>query len=388
MAERVPYRELERRDGQLQRLQQMENLARYVAERNAEAVQQRRVDGLLSMPFDFLLEDARRFPIEVTRQGEIVSRDLTTHAFLPHREDLRVVPLTRGDLDAAAEWDMLPALPMEPGEIDKVRPFYRREGAYQALGTVSRLESNVILSVIDRLQHQRIHDLYEANSQRRLAERVEPPSVGDLSEREMTAELRTILRSSRLEQYMERPEQLAERVALTLMARLGSRMVPNYEMFRSDVSEDLLSNVDLLARTHDLVGKRSWITGLDVTIATDQDVIARKQRRLGPAGNLMEMHDPETRHLTQGQKTLLHLRGYDWPHMLQLWEQRRGNTTITPEYFLRYDHRRELASQAIGKLRQLSGDPLYSYESIRQVYTKVYGRFDPPGQHFGVPDER
>jgi hypothetical protein len=383
----VPFRELERRDGQLQRLQQMEDLARFAAGRNATAISERRFNDLLALPFDFLLEKYRRYPIEVTRQGQIISRDLTKFGFLPHRADLRLVNLGRGDLDAAAEWGMLPALPVQPEQIEGMRPFHRREGAHQALATVARLESTAIISNINLLQHQRIHNLYDANTHGRLPDSVSPPQVGDLTEREMTAELRTLVAESHLEGYNERPEQLAERVAFTLLARMGARMAPAFEVFRSDVGEDVLANVDLLARTHDLIGARSWFTGIDITTAMDQRVVVRKQTRLDQQPSPFDLADPETGRSLLARKALVNLRGFDWQHMLKAWEQRRGNTAITPEYFLRFDHRRELAAMAISRLKQLSGEPLYSYESIRKVYESVYGKFDPPGQPFPMPHD-
>ncbi|HBY73995.1 MAG TPA: hypothetical protein DEG44_04900, partial [Candidatus Kerfeldbacteria bacterium] len=60
---------------------------------------------------EFIPFDTVTYPVDITRHGKFVSRHPDQFKHLPSRHDVPgIVNLTLGDLDAAAEWDMLPTL--------------------------------------------------------------------------------------------------------------------------------------------------------------------------------------------------------------------------------------------------------------------------------------
>ncbi|EKD78935.1 MAG: hypothetical protein ACD_41C00224G0001 [uncultured bacterium] len=173
---------------------------------------------------------------------------------------------------------------------------------------------------------------------------------------------------------------LAERITFTMAARLGSRIAPPFRPFRARAGVDMNEHVDLLLRVEPPDAEPTLV-GIDVTTrSTPEDVWGKHfiQRDSGRSAVSHTLRDPATleRHLPAVRSVLATPHGIDWRYVRTIWSDRRGHTTITPEYMIRTDLRSDLGRRILNHVRSPEGRPYYGAAVTQQTYQSVYGQWD------------
>ncbi len=310
------------------------------------------------------------YPVDMTRQGEFVSRHPNQFAHLPSRQEVPgVVKLTLGDLDAAAEWDMLPTL--NPDSRKRPQSNHARQliedVKYRA---IMRRVFVARLLLAERIW-KRATQLADTGSAW--------PDIPVQYEAEHSQNTAQLIRPQ-VEEALVKPGMLAERITFTMAARLGSRVAPPFRPFRARAGVDMNEHVDLLMRVEPPKAEPTLV-GIDVTTKTAPEDVWRKhfvQRDSGRSATTGTLRDPATLdyHLRAARSVLATPIGIQWLRVLHQWSDRRAHTTITPEYMLRSDHRVELGERMLGYMRTPDGQDYYSSTMIEKTYRSVYGQWD------------
>lgn len=319
---------------------------------------------------EYIPFETTTYPVDMTRQGEFVSRHPNQFTHLPSRQEVPgVVKLTLGDLDAAAEWDMLPTL----------NPDSRK-----------RPQSNHCRQLIEDVKYRAVmRRVFVARLllAERIWKRATQLADGGAAWPDIPAQYEvepgqamTQLTRPQVETALVKPGMLAERVTFSMAARLGSRVAPPFRPFRARAGVDMNEHVDLLMRVEP-ANAEPTLVGVDITTKQAPEDLWRKyfvQRDSGRSATTGTLRDPATLdyHLRAARSVLATPSGIEWLRVLHKWSDKRAHTTITPEYMLRSDHRIELGERILGYVHTPDGQDYYSPTVIQKTYRSVYGQWD------------
>jgi len=123
------------------------------------------------------------------------------------------------------------------------------------------------------------------------------------------------------------------------------------------------------------------MVGLDVTTSTNYDVVYRKKMQASAADPNQTVRDPrDPSRRVPVTFTIVDVPSVDTRSALVNWQRLRGNSAITPEFFLRYDHRRDLVQRAMQRIRRPDGThPLGEAEKNMDYYLQAYGAHETKG---------
>ncbi|MBI4407812.1 MAG: hypothetical protein HY565_04945 [Candidatus Kerfeldbacteria bacterium] len=334
----------------------------------------RRINGGDWSQFDYDLPEflplaVTTYPVDITRRGEFVSRHPDQFKHLPSQHDVPgVVKLTLGDLDAAAEWDMLPTL----------NPDCRKRP--QANRTRQLVEDVKYRAIMRRVFVARL--LLGAQVWKQATALADQGvSWQDIAARYVVPGNYTKkLTRPTVEGALRHPGMLAERITFTMAARLGSRVAPPFRPFRARAGVDMNEHVDLLLRVEPPDADPTLV-GIDITTRTMPEEVWGKyflQRDSGRSAMSGTLRDPATleRHLAVMRSVLATPDGIDWRYVLQRWSDRRGHTTITPEYTMRADLRSDLGHRILNHVHTPDNQPYYDATVMNKTYMSVYGQWD------------
>lgn len=309
------------------------------------------------------------YPVDMTRQGEFVSRHPPQFQHLPSRQDVPgIVKLTLGDLDAAAEWEMLPTL--NPDSRRRPKANHMR----QLVEDVTYRAVMRRLFIIRQLLGQQIWDAIKDQREKGVSFQ-DIFHLGTISD-----QFTTHLTRPQVEQALAALSFVGERVVYTMAARLGSRIEPPFRTFRPRAGEDRYEHVDVLMRVEP-PGSDPTLAGVDVTTKQSaQDMWDKHFRQVGQGrsatrGTLRDPANPD-HYLPIHRSILSAPYGSDWDGLAKRWLQQRGATMITPEYLMLIDHRAVLGRKALLAVRQPDGTPYYTEDAIEKTYRAVYGQYD------------
>lgn len=311
---------------------------------------------------DYLPFQPQSYPIDITRHGELVSRHPNQFPHLPSRHDVPgVVKLTLGDLDAAAEWEMVPQLMPDS---------QRRPDAI----TVRQLVENVVMQAIMRRFFMARLELGDQLWKGILRDKDAGQPLEAIAQQSYTKPLQCL----DLEQAFERPSLLAERIVFTLGARLGSRMQPPFRAFRARAGVDQFEHIDLLMRVEPQ-NDTPQLVGIDVTRRFLTEEVWGKgqvQQGSGRSASSGRLRDPATLvgYLPINRTVLSTGAGINWRHTATTWKMKRAHTMVTPEFFLRPDQRLHIARRLLAVMKQSDKVPYYTFEAIDHAYQTTYGQ--------------
>ncbi len=297
------------------------------------------------------------YDLQISPDGELFTTDIAAHPHLAdHQKDTGRLPLTVGDLDAAAQWGMLPKLvtaEQQPAqETQRARLLINRL-IYDTLARRSNAEAKLY-------QNQVWEDMKRHGFDREPQDIVRP----------VTAEM--------VEQALTSHGALAERIAATTLARIGSRCDPPLRVFQANAMQDERLHVDLLARV--ITDGSPWVVGIDITTSLDPQNLQTKRNfveRFNGKQHKDQIHDP----ITQKGVPLRHALAI-WSRIatpasiINTWKQRRGNTMMTPEYLMSSDDRTLLLAVLLSSIRTMDGNPVYDEDHIIDAYRQTYGGFE------------
>lgn len=320
---------------------------------------------------EFIPFNPTTYPVEMTPRGALMSRYPDHFPHLPSHHDPsgELVELTLGDLEAAAEWGMQAALqPDTRHSIHSVRLRQQVENVrYQA---IMRRMFLARLLLADQVWKQVTKLVNEQNIP--WSQVVEHYRAQSVPAKPLTRPM--------MEKALLQPGMLAERFTFTLAARLGARSVPPFRVFRARAGVDANEHVDLLLRVEPVRGTPT-LAGIDVTTKQRPELVWAKQSLQESSGHHAISHtlrDPATlnKHLPARRSVLSTPDIPNWGYLHNLWLRRRGDTAITPECFMRSDHRGELGKRLLAHVREPNGVSYYSKTSIDSIYAAVYGQYD------------
>lgn len=311
---------------------------------------------------EYIPFNPQNYVVDITRRGEFVSRRPDQFPHIPQRHELPgVVKLTLGDLDAAAEWEMVPEL----------NPTSQR-----------RPEANRLRQLVEDVT-------YQAVMRRIFLARLHLSSQiwdGILADRDAGAAWSEVLQHSHtkpleadtMQHLLVQPSSMAERIMFTLGARLGSKVQPPFRAFRARAGVDRYEHVDLLMRVEP-AGEAPRLVGIDVThLGLPEELWGKSlvQQSGGRSAVRGTLRDPSTldAHLPVHRTVVSAKAGIEWPRVLAEWQHKRAHTMVTPEYFLRPDQRIYLARRLLAVMKQTDEVPYYTFEGIDQAYQATYGQ--------------
>lgn len=323
-------------------------------------------DWSAPVPYDlpeFAAFHPTTYPVDITRGGEFVSRHLAQFAHLPTRHDVPgIVKLTLGDLDATAEWEMLPTLNPDC----RRRPQANR--LKQLVEDVTYRAIQRRLYLIRQLLAQQIWDAVNAQRQQELLNYQQMQATTQLN----STQVETALASS--------TGIVAERTVFTMAARLGSRITPPFRTFRARAGEDRYEHVDILMRVEPPESDPTLV-GIDVTALDSAQDIWRKhytQQQSGKVAQRGTMRDPARpeQYLPVHRSVLSAAYASDWDHLVPYWSQQRGVSILTPEYVLLKERRVQLGRKILKAVKHPDGTPYYDKAKIDHTYQALYGEYD------------
>lgn len=329
---------------------------------------------------EWMDKDYRPYSVTMASRGNLITRDTTAHSFMSQVPGVNAVVLTPGDLRAGAEWGAMPIFDPDIS-LQKVKPHLRARFL-------------TLLNIVDDAKARK------SNNDLRYAKMLRVRDVLDnIRECRTKAEVNTRLQrlvvkgidSNEIGQFLEHPSVMAERLTMTMMQRLGSRLKPTFDTFLASVGVDIFDSVDLIARyehpSDEVDGMPEMkLLGIDVTTSSDKYVI-RNKRDLYREKNSMNdrLHDPVTREKLRTVYNIMQYEGADFIQVLDRWRSRRGTTTSSPEFEgLTFSGRQALARSIFGSLSDHHKQPMYSSEQMNSVYTALYGKFDPNQFQFSI----
>lgn len=331
-------------------------------------------DSLIPYPTpEWLQEDYRSYTVAMAGRGNLITRALAAHAHMPRKPDVQAVVLTPGDLRAAAEWGAMPQF--DPTQtMASVKP-HQRLRLLELMDVVDDAQFRKLSSDMRFAKMQRVRDVFYQTR--------ECHTQGELREC-LTQLVQKEFNPQELKSFLEESNVIAERLALTMIHRLGSRLQPELDVFPSRISTDIYSNVDLIVRY--LHQEKIELIGIDVTTIQQHQAVDRKRehhRIKNRAGE--KLRDPVTEEYQPALFQVLQLSGLHYKYVLNKWRQRRGVTTATPEFGgLRFSDRHDLVRAIHHCLKEKYSKSLYSDEDMIKAYRSLYSQHDPDQFQFSL----
>lgn len=332
------------------------NAARDVRRENVERIQAGESQGLSE--YNYGEEEYTEVGISIARRGGFVTRDVARHQHLARREVMGAVQLTSGDILAGAEWGSLPVFDrsrVKPHQLDELAELDRIcfQVATQRHFALAKTRMSNFLETMDRVTARNPHATIE--------EVVAAMPSNDY-------------RFARQSDVIRGDEM--ERLVYTMLARLSSHLEPTFYPEQSAPMEDVLQHTDMA-----LVYEQSdepYFFGLDVTAQTRGQAVWTKYIKMVGYGK--EHHSNARTSPILERK--LHGYGGIVPVPEQIsrgtvmdkWRGRKGDTAITPEYFLTPEERIILAKSMLGNVVDLQESPLYSEDAIKKAVVETYGQ--------------
>lgn len=307
--------------------------------------------------------DLRYYGVRLSKRGELFTTDFSAHPHLPRRREVPdALQLTVGDIDAAAQWVMLPKL-----DVSHQRAPQHEQAARLMINRITYETAQRHLHAEMYLYRQQIWEKMKSTGQ----------SIEGLLVPEMAETIAVPVTSEMIHDHLNQDWVLAERVGATTLARVGSRTQPKLQVFQPSTVEDAMQKVDILARLVD-ANEQPWIAGLDMTNAHSHAVMRHKALSMRPNSvRSVSIRDPLT-----NRKVPLHREVAYWPdqaeilQMMKRWETERGSTMITPEYMMSSDARTRLVAMLLYKICTPTGDHVYNDEAIIKAYQTTYTDYD------------
>lgn len=362
------YHMLEAQDPRTRALSELRARFTYIHEENNRAIEAGQFAALQDYPLDEFPVTIKPYPIRLSRRGSLYTNDLTQHYYLPHRREVpNALIFTVGDLHAAAQWHLIP-------HLENAAEHRNEEYIRNALRAVNDVQYHTFLRMCYTYKHRYDQQLLDVigttqEEEEKWANLMQDAQAGKVLTRDVTPR--------EIEEYLTRPSILAERFVFTLLARLEDRAQPPFTVFQPRAGVERFKKVDLLVRMEP-EGEHPWLIGLDVTTTQSAEVIWGKHIRAGALTRQPTTKDPLT-----GETLYLYTRLALWPTPMaqptecyRQWQQQRGDTAVTPEYFIDPAARRRIAEHLLYNLRRPNDEPLYSDETAAALHTTVYGQFD------------
>lgn len=362
----ILYRKLEQHDLNIAAVNVQRDRLVDTYQHNRAAIAAGQFHDRQSFAVETIVPNIRHYPIHLSRRGSFYTTDFKANTHLPQRKDIaNAIILNPGDLHAAAQWQMLPQLeqPRTPHNDKTNRAAYDVLNevefftSLRTLYTKKQLYGNQLWKVIDTA--------WLSSEQRQQLLTTATQSVHTKA-----------LDQGSIDAYLTSASVLAERLAFSLLARLGSQLEPHFTVFKPRAGVDRYKKVDLLARTEPTKAE-PWLVGLDITMNHRPETIWQKHLDLMSQPPGLTTADPRT-----GQGLPLYRDIAVWPTLARpddcyvRWQQSRGTTTITPEYYMNRAERQEFGENMLGRFCRPSGERLYTNATIDRVYQAVYGQFD------------
>lgn len=360
------YREIVNANRDVQQLRRRRAVVTALYEHNRAALQNDPTIELQPFPFSELELDIRRYPVRLSRAGELYTADLVNNPHLPRRPDVPgALRLTPGDLHAAAQWGMLPQLEI----IGKRSP----QDIRAARATVDFVEYQTILRRLFFEKHLYDDQIWDYVS-----------SVGrpgqpmqSIAAHLQQCPVHPVIKTD-IDRYSVRPSVLAERICFTLLSRLGGRLQPAVSVFQPRAGVDRFKKVDILARV-DSPDLEPGLIGIDVTLTNDAESIWNKVQRVRPGdiAQVITTTDPST-----GKSLPVHRDVVVWPlqvlpqAVLESWQAKRGTTTLTPEYMVPPNYRELLSRSLLKRICTPNGERLYNDETMATAYAALYSSYE------------
>lgn len=363
------YHILERRDPHIaeNRTQRRAAITQYRA--NETAIQERQFADIQALPLERYLPELQRYPLRVSRHGHLFTNDFKQHYYLPRRRDVpNALAVTTGDLHAAAQWDVLPQIT----NLDSLPP--------QQLEQTHRLLNELELRTLLRHFYIEKH-LYDdqllktteryamAHHRRDIAAFMEQADAGKFNAQSVD--------QAAIADYLTRPSVLAERVAASLLSRVGSHIRPSFKVFSPRAGTDRFKKVDLLAQIQ-ASGAEPWLMGIDITTATQAEVLWEKHLKM-----IQDQRPQHTTDLVSGQRYLLKRDNAVWPaadfsphFCYDRWQKQHQQSLATPEYYMRTKDRAAFVENMLRHFVTPENEPLYEPIAIMAAYQAVYGQYD------------
>lgn len=363
------YHILERRDPHIaeNRTQRRAAIIQYRA--NETAIQERQFADIQPLPLEQYLPNLQRYPLRVSRHGHLFTNDFKQHDYLPRRRDVpHALAVTTGDLHAAAQWDVLPQIT----NLDSLPP--------QQLEQTHRLLNELELRTL--LRHfyieKHLYDDQLLKTTERYAMTRDRRDITAFMEQADAGKFNAqLVDQAAIADYLTRPSVLAERVAASLLSRVGAHIRPSFKVFSPRAGTDRFKKVDLLAQIQ-ASGAEPWLMGLDITTATQAEVLWDKHIKM-----MQDQRPQRTTDLLSGQRYLLKRGNAVWPaadfsphFCYDRWQKQRQQSLATPEYYMRTKDRAAFVENMLRHFVTPENEPLYEPAAISAAYQAVYGQYD------------
>lgn len=331
---------------------------------NAAAIQAGEIAEVRPYPLETLYPEPHFYTPELTRRATWIDRTGQDHPFLEAEKATGVTAITAGDMHAAAEWGMFPV----------VQYTDKQQRAAQRPGHSLRTRATELDAVMAQATLRRLYDLKHW----RLNETWEYLNVFTSTERE---DIQRILGDRNVPDLMDGVSAihsptvsngvLGEKFAFTLLARLGPRMNPACEVFKTRAGVDRIEKLDLLVRYQD---DAESLQGIDVSVGSSNEQMWAKflstQRKDLPT----HTKDPVTWQRRKVDRTSLSWPKVEWPTVMEEWRRKRGSSTITPEFFVRPDRLHTYALRSMNVVYRGSTPwKEYRKNGAADIMQRVYG---------------